>query len=322
MLLNIENPAILNEGEPRRPFRTYLGAAATTLLLLSPSLTLTGCYDQELDPTLDGVFFCEADADCALGSVCEAQECIRVESVVEPELEVLSPVELQTFASGDPGTLAIAVAGRGMTLGETGTNPGYVEVLLDGAAVASFTSGDLALGVENPEVTLPTAPGLHHLSFIAMKPDGTRYDADSAFASVGFWIDDGEEHLGVLRPAPGMNVDANTVVEVASLNLTLSNPSFTAEDSAEERVAYGHLYIDTGVPGCLPDCNQEHHTMVAPSGLSKVNRIVVPDADLPVKLGTTWIHVVAQSMSQGPYTRTDTSVVTHGVAIQVAEASQ
>jgi hypothetical protein len=281
------------------------------------ALFTVGCYDAELDPDLYGVYLCEVDNDCALGSACVDGVCGDPAGRTGPIIEVVSPPQLEVFPAGQVATIPLVIGGRDLELTSTQSDDaraGYLEVVLDGAVVDTVTDGDLRDGITVDDLIAPQEPGMHHISVVARRTDGEAFDGDGAIASIGFWIDDGVEHVGILAPAPASKVPLGDQrplrIEVASLNFTFANPGFISPDQigATEFEGYVTLYIDADVPTCLPDCNFDYQAAIMPAGLSRVNRMITDEpVELPQELGTVRIEIVAQTMDNMPYVRSATT---------------
>lgn len=273
---------------------------------------LGACYQAELDPEALGVYVCEQDSDCALGSACIDGVCDDPDRSDDIALVVQSPAPLDVFPLGSTGAVPLTIGGRGVVLTaalDDAPEAGYIEISLDGALVDTITEGDLEAGIELDSVAFPREPGLHHIRLEARSADGEPLGRDGVSTSTAFWMDDGQEHVGILDPAPGTRLeltnDTQLAVEVASLNFTFANPGFSApEDLQAERLGYVSLFLNTDIPSCLPDCNFDYQTTIVPAGLSRVNRIKVEQVlDLPEEIGTTQVQIVAQTMANAPYHR-------------------
>jgi len=296
-----------------------------------------GCYEADLDPTMPGVFVCEADIDCALGTRCIEGLCEQdFEQVEGPALGIESPAPLQIFRLGEVANLPLVMVGQGLVLeasrssgaggaqGGDDLDSGYVEVFLDGAIAGTVSDGDLESGVAVDWALIPTQPGLHHVTIGARRTSGEAFEGPSATASVAFWVDDGREQVGILEPPPGARIPFGAGgefrVEVASLNFTFVNPGFIAPEEFDVRgEGYVHLYIDADVPGCLPACNFDYQSSIIPAGLSRVNRIIVERPVLiPDDLRSARIQIVAQNLSHTPYLRDSEAAgfVYHAVPVQ------
>lgn len=295
-------------------------AAASALALLS------GCYGTDLDSDIDGIYVCDVDRDCALGTSCSDGVCRDLTLLQGPSLRVLDPLPLSVFPVGETASIPLTIAGEYVTLANGASDEadaGYIEVLLDGALVDTITEGDLEDGVSLDSIIAPTDPGLHHIGLVARRLDGEIFPGETSSVATAFWIDDGREHVGILSPAPGVKVALESQelsIEIASLNFTLVNPGFISPDEVDDIGAgYVHLYVDAEVPNCIPECNFEHQSVLAPAGLSRVNRMVVERAVLlPGDLGTARIQIVAQNFLQQPYYREGdvTQLVFHQVPVQ------
>ena len=302
-----------------RRFSLYLATFTMTAIV--------GCYDASLSPSLDDIYVCDADADCALGSRCIDSVCRVLVDEQDPAIQVISPASLDVFEMGADAAVPIVVAGARLELSnqpDDEINVGYIEVLIDGAVVDTITAGDLEEGVELEGVAMPTEPGLHHISMVARRPNGDAFEGDYAHDSTGFWVDDGQEHIGILSPPPGEKIPLGAgeplTVDIVSLNFTMANPGFVSPDDVEEPgLGYVHLYLDATLPGCLPSCNFEHQSAIIPAGLSRVNRITAEQAVLlPNELGAVQVQVVAQTLTNAPYLRggNASDYVFHSVPVQ------
>ena len=158
------------------------------------------------------------------------------------------------------------------------------------------------------------SPGLHHVVLSARRLTGERFDGPLSEAHVAFWVDDGEEHVGILSPAPASRVQLGgeaLAIEIAALNFTFVNPGFMDPTAgAESHQGYVHLFVDSDVPGCLPECNFEYQTSIIPRGLSRVNRLTAEQGLLlPEGVGTVRLQIVAQTTANLPYYQTNDPVV-------------
>ena len=274
------------------------------------TMLLSGCYLAELDPSISGVYVCDDHVDCALGQECLDGICVATSDVEGPVLQIAAPAQLEIFPLDDISALPLIVAGRNLNLGtEESEDPlaGYIEIQLDGALVDTVAAGSLDDGIEIDSLPLPQAPGLHHLRIIARRADGELFESEGAEATIGFWVDDGKEHIGILDPPPSARVplfeDGGLQVEVAALNFTFMNPGFAGtEDAATPGLGYVHLYVDADIPTCLPGCNLDYQTTLMPAGLSRVNRIITEQPiGLAADVGTVRLQVVAQNLENAPY---------------------
>lgn len=298
-------------------------AFATAVL----GLCVVACYDGSLDASLDQVYFCEDDRDCALGSQCIDNACEFPIENLEPTVQIVSPNPLEVFAMGESTTVPLVIAGARLNLtsqADDDPNAGYIEVLVDGAVVETVTSGDLEEGISIDSLVMPSDPGLHHINLVAYRIDGERFESTKAATSTGFWVDDGTEQIGILNPAPGSRIPlgegANLQIEIVGLNFTFVNPGFISSDEVDmPGLGYANLYLDAAVPGCLPECNFEQQNTIIPAGLSRVNRIVAEQGViLPDELGTVQVQIVAQTLTHAPYERTAGAegFVFHSVPVQ------
>lgn len=296
-------------------------------LFAAALLGLAGCYGGSLDAGLDEVYTCDVDNDCSLGSRCLESLCRVLIDEQDPALQLLSPAPLEVFPIEQGGALPIAVAGARLALSsdpQADTNAGYIDVLVDGALADTMTAGDLEQGVELNTVALPLTAGLHHLTLVARRPGGDQFEGDFSRTTTGFWVDDGEEHIGILSPPPGEQVPLGNgvplAVEVVSLNFTMVNPGFVSPTEVEQPgLGYVHLYLDATLPGCLPACNFEHQSAIIPAGLSRVNQLTAEQAVLlPAEIGTVQVQVVAQTLTNSPYLRAEGlgEFVFHSVPVQ------
>ncbi len=284
---------------------------STTFRLLSFAVILaSGCFSADLDTSVSSVFVCEDDADCAVGHSCLDGLCRAPGEFNGPTLEIVDPPMLGVF---QPGDVNVPVTVQGTTLElssveDDSPNVGYIEVYLDGVLVDAVTEGALESGVNLSPLTTPTEPGLHHIVLSARHLDGERFENPESEAHVAFWVDNGEEHVGILSPAPGSRVQIGTgqiEVEIAALNFTFVNPGFLPPTgNGGDHEGYVHLFVDADVPGCLPSCNFDYQTSIIPEGLSRVNRIRAEQGlVLPDGVGTVTLQIVAQTMANTPYYR-------------------
>ena len=298
----------------------------TSVIVTLAVLAAGGCYEAELDARQSGVYSCDVTPDCAIGQQCIDGVCVNDEDETGPTIIIESPVQLDVYPQGAGGTLPVRVVGNNLELtadpqGELGT--GYLEIQVDGALADTVHEGDLAAGVDVVSVPFPVEAGLHHLRVIARRPDGTAFDTEGATDDIGVWIDDGAEHIGILSPAPSTRVPLGQGeelnVEIVSLNFTFVNPGFTAPDDPDERIGYVNMFIDADVPNCLPACNFDYQTSILPAGLSRTNRIETEQGVLlPNGVGAARLQIVAQTISNQPYYRTnvENEIVFYQIPIQ------
>lgn len=282
--------------------RPRIPIAPLTLSLLS------GCFSAELDTDVSSVFVCDMDEDCPVGSSCAGGLCRSADDLTGPSIEILDPPMLQIF---DVGTATIPLTVRGSSLDLTtsdngSANAGYIEIYVDGVLVDAITEGTLESGLDLPDLAMPTNPGLHHVVLSARRLSGERFDGPLSETHVAFWVDDGEEHVGILAPAPASRVQLGgeaLEIEIAALNFTFVNPGFMDPSaSAGSHEGYVHLFVDSDVPGCLPECNFEYQTSIIPRGLSRVNRLTAEQGLLlPEGVGTVRLQIVAQTTANLPY---------------------
>src|SRR5688572_4679270 len=108
------------------------------------SLMSAGCYEAELDPNLYGVYVCDQDSDCALGSTCVEGVCeADPNGGTGPTIRVTDPPQLEIFPSDQQTRIPLIVTGQNLELtasdgSDAATNAGYVEILLDGAVVETI----------------------------------------------------------------------------------------------------------------------------------------------------------------------------------------
>jgi len=274
-----------------------------------------GCFSADLDTDVSSVFVCEEDIECPVGLSCAGGLCRSTEDLTGPSIEILDPPMLEIFDIGST-TVPLTVRGSNFELtsveGES-QNAGYIEVYLDGELVDAITGGTLESGIDLPGMAAPTAPGLHHLVLSARRLSGERFESPESEAHVAFWVDDGEEHVGILSPAPASRVqlgEDEMELEIAALNFTFVNPGFMAPSATPgDHEGYVHLFVDSDVPGCLPECNFDYQTSIIPRGLSRVNRLTAEQGlILPDGVGTVKLQIVAQTTANLPYYQSEDPV--------------
>ncbi len=284
---------------------------STTFRFLSLAVVLgSGCFSAELDTSVSSVFVCEDDTECAVGFSCVEGLCREPGEFNGPSLEIVDPPMLGVFQPGD-ARISVTVRGTSLDLSsvdDDSPRAGYIEVYLDGVLVDAVTEGALESGVQFSSFETPAEPGLHHVVLSARHLDGERFENIESEAYIAFWVDDGQEHVGILSPAPGSRVQIGTdqlEVEIAALNFTFANPGFLPPgEPGIGQEGYVHLFVDADVPGCLPACNFDYQTSIIPQGLSRVNRIRAEQGLLlPEGVGTVNLQIVAQTMTNSPYYR-------------------
>lgn len=294
-------------------------------------LGFTACYDATLDPDISGVFACEETDECGIGLQCVNSVCVATDEIVGPVLEIQNPPPLSVLRHGVDHEIALVLRGENLFLTSDieSQDPlaGYIDVHVDGALQTTVTVGNLSQGITLSGLTVPQQPGLHHVRLAARHVDGAPFTTARSEVNFPFWLDDGNEHIGILEPAPMgrvlKNADGSLRVEVASLNFTFVNPGFVPmEEAPTNPEGYVSLYVDAQVPECLPSCTRDfpqYQATLVPAGLSRVNRIVADQAVfLPQQAGTVKLQVVAQDVVHQPYSRagSDTDFVFYSVPIQ------
>jgi len=273
---------------------------------------MAACYTAEVDPQLEATYPCEKNSDCALGQTCIIDVCSDGTTLLGPSVEILGPELLQVFPAGSNTQFPIVVGGEGLELGDPGGDnvrgEGHVDVLIDGQVVQTITSGDLEGRVQTDAQTLPSAPGLHRVEVIARQNDGTAYPNEQARLVSAFWIDDGNEHVAFLQPAPGTEIQIGEgdelEIEVVTLNFALVNPGLVPTDElTAPRQGHVHVFFDRQIPECLPDCNFNYESTGFPSQ-TPVSRLVVEGGIVGASTpGTFPLSVVAQNSAHEPYFR-------------------
>lgn len=291
-------------------------------------VSLASCYTAEIRSDIADVYACDGDSDCAVGNLCIDAVCTEPdEEDAGPSIRIASPAPLEIFRVGEALEVPLTIAGSNLilTAGEnTDQAVGFLELTLDGEPIATVADGDLAEGISLPALPLPTTAGLHHLRLEARGLDGEVFDNPESETHVAFWVDDGEEHVGMLEPIPGARVavgdDQFITVEVVSLNFTFVNPGFISPADEEiEQQGYLHFYVDADVPNCLPGCNFDYQTSLIPAGPSRLNRMTSEHGiALPDDIGTVRLQVVAQTATHEPYYRNSGSgdLVYHASSVQ------
>lgn len=273
---------------------------------------MAGCYTAEVDPLLEATYPCDKDSDCALGQTCVIDVCSDGTTPIGPRVEILGPELLQVFPAGSDVSVPIVVGGEGLVLQEPGGDnvrgEGHVEVRIDGDVVETITAGDLEGRVETDPQALPAAPGLHRVQVIARQNDGTPYPNEEARIVGAFWIDDGNEHVAFLKPAPDTEIvigeSRDLEIEVVALNFALVNPGLVpTDDLAASRQGHVHVFFDRQIPDCLPDCNFNYESTGFPM-VDPVSRLSVEGGVIgSTTPGTYPLSVVAQTSAHEPYYR-------------------
>lgn len=273
---------------------------------------LGGCFSADLDTDVSSVFVCEDDVECPVGLSCADGLCRSADELNGPTLEIIDPPMLEVFEMGT-STVPLTVRGANLELtlmaGDS-ASAGFIEVYVDGVLADAITEGTLEDGIELQGMDIPTTPGLHHIVLSARRLSGDRFDSPESEAHVAFWVDDGEEHVGILSPAPASRVQLGEdamAIEIAALNFTFVNPGFMDPSSTPgDHEGYVHLFVDSDVPGCLPECNFDYQTSIIPQGLARVNRLTADQGLLlPEGVGTIRLQIVAQTTANLPYYQVD-----------------
>lgn len=220
----------------------------------------SACLLDEVEDGAGGVFVCATNEDCPSEQQCLVQRC---ESVPAPRVEIRFPEATDIVAVVVPGTaptmmtLQVSVGGNDLVLVDplVGRDPvageGFVELWVDGEAVAELTSGDLVAGVVH-EVELLATPGAHRIAAVARRADGAAYDNDEAVGTRVVWVDDGRPHVAVTSPWPG-EVFAVNEVEIPITIATLNFGLIPAAGVGPEPSGHAHLHYDDPFPSCPDD---------------------------------------------------------------------
>ena len=312
------------------------GSSLRTLLVTAALGGVTGCYAAQFDPELDGVYACESDDDCSTTFACINRVCVDTRG---PEVHVIGPEEFEKFSPPMNGeSINIILNGTDLTLVEPGganvDGEGHVEILLDGQEIGTLTVGSLAGSPSLDGIALPSGLGVHRITAIARRNDGTRYENPAASETIVFWIDDGQTpQVAIRRPVPEVVLSpdpetgqAAVDMDLVTLNFDVLNPSFL--DMGEfDKPNQGHVHVifNRGVPDCIPntDCNDKYVSAVFPPGEDRVKRISPNPNPLPLPPsppGTYQLAIVAEWSDHEPYPSDDvTEVVYDAVDIIIAE---
>ena len=286
--------------------------APRSIVVAAVLTAAAGCYTAEVDPQLEATYPCEADSDCAVGQTCLIDVCSDGSTLLGPRVEILGPEVLQVFPAGMEVSVPIVIGGEGLDLQEGGGDnvrgEGHIEVRIDGDEVETITAGDLEGRVQTDPVTLPGEPGLHRVEVIARHNDGAPYQNAEARTISAFWVDDGNEHVAFLQPAPQTEVvigeGDQLTIEVVTLNFSLVNPGLVPTDELDARgQGHIHVFFDRQIPDCLPDCNFNYESTGFPAE-TPVSRLIVEGGILGSSTpGTFPLAVVAQTSAHEPYYR-------------------
>ena len=286
---------------------------ARPILVAALSTIAAGCYTAEVDPALEATYSCEVDSDCAVGQMCVLQLCTDGSTMLGPAPEVFGPELLQVFPSGGEVLMPIVVGGAGLELNEGGgsnvAGEGSIDVYVDGDLYETLTAGNLEARVQTEPLAVPDVPGLHRIEVVARQNDGSVYPNAEARAVSAFWVDDGREHIGFLRPTPNTEVpigQGNELeIEVVTLNFTLVNPGFVdTEDLSAPGQGHVHVFFDRNIPDCLPDCNFNYESTGFPAMGESSTRLPVEGGIIGSQTeGTFPLEVVAQDSAHQPYYR-------------------
>ena len=284
------------------------------MLVAAALATVTACYTAQVDSELEATYACEVDSDCVAGRICLLSVCTDGSTLLGPAPQVLGPEVLQVFPAGSSMMFPIVVGGEGLELGDPGganvDGQGHIEVRVDGQSVEILTAGSLDGRVQTQPISLPAEPGLHRVEAIARQNDGSAYPNAEATAIGAFWVDDGREHLGFLRPAPNAEIvigkGDELEIEVVALNFVLVNPGFVpTEELSLPGQGHIHTFFNRNIPDCLPDCNFNYESTAFPSE-GESTRLVVEGGVLGAAVeGTFPLEVVAQDSTHAPYYRAE-----------------
>lgn len=239
------------------------------------SLAIAGCLTNTPDPTLGGIYACVEDIDCPETLSCLQQVC---EAIELPKLNIVNPEDEEEYPFGSAHTDILTVSGTNLTLRGLAASSaavpgeGHVIVFVDEEQVAVIDSGDLSAGVQ-VSIEIPDTPGAHRIRVQARLNDGTDYDNETASDRTLVWVDDGREHVALLKPWPGdvFGLDSQLIeAEVA----TLGGISIGAPNTGTQHV---HIYYDALFPACLTDpaCDAGYNGVV-PSNDDSFGPVLLP----------------------------------------------
>lgn len=245
------------------------------------------CSVTEVSPLASGVYPCESADECPPEQSCVVGQC-WVEAA--PLVEVIAPERETAFAitsPDEPVPVVVKVTGQNLALVDPGTDPdaefgkGNVVVYVDDEEVAVLTQGEIETGVSF-EVPVPPVPGAHRIRAVARMSNNVLYDNPTAEGRQFFWLDDGEPHVGFVRPFPNdvFPLEATRIdFEVAALNFSFeqAQPGAIPDNSP---VGHAHVHYDQDFPACVFDnvCDNSYVGVVAPEGpaTSASDRLQIP----------------------------------------------
>ncbi len=283
-------------------------------LAVASMSAVPACYTADVDPELEATYTCERDSDCVVGRRCVLSVCTDGSSALGPAPQVLGPEVLQVFPADSNAMFPIVIGGEGLELTDPGGDnvdgQGHVEVYVDGELIELLTAGTLDGRVQTQPIALPSAPGLHRVEAVARRNDGSIYPNAEATALGAFWVDDGQEHLAFLRPAPNTEIvigqGDELEMEVVTLNFELVNPGFVPTEQLDTPgQGHIHVFFNRNVPDCLPDCNFNYESTAFPSEPGQLTtRMMVEGGIIGSAVeGTFPLEVVAQDSTHAPYYR-------------------
>lgn len=250
-----------------KTIRTASAAAAALL-----GMGLGGCFTEQFDPDLSGVYYCQADSDCESNEQCELFRCVSDEG---PQLEIRGPEEDGDAVDFGDSTMNVTVRGSGLELvegsGKT-EGEGFLRILIDGEQVGNrVVSGNLeqSPGVAESVDVSGLEPGAHRLRVEAFYSDDTAYENPGASAERLFFLDDGSVHVAILSPAPGSQhrVGETLTMKVRAINFTWKDGEGDLDCTQADVEAgdcnqsldegHTHVYMLDDYPGCLDPVDAE-----------------------------------------------------------------
>ena len=235
---------------------------ATTIRLTLVALLTTGCFTNELDPTVAGVFACGRQADgaeCPDDMSCSSGRCEADATL--PRVTISGPADgaFEAFAPdlGEtvPETILFSVTGD-FTLVDPATTSehvygeGHVILTVDGTQVAKIVDGAALGGGREIPVDIPNTVGAHRISVELFRNDGERYDHRDSSQRNLFWLSDGTPRIAFTKPWPGerFSLDEQDFdVEVGVVDFQLA----AAGAAPIERQGHAHIHYDDPFPECI-----------------------------------------------------------------------
>lgn len=241
-------------------------------------LAATGCFTNELDPSIAGVFACgrEADgADCPDDMSCSSGRCeadatlprVTISGPADGDFQAFDPDAGDTIAE----TILFSVSGDFTLVDPASTDEhvygeGHVIITVDGTQVATITDGVALAGGREIPVDIPNTVGAHRIAVELRRNDGEPYDHRDSSQRNLFWLSDGTPRIAITKPWPGERVPLGEEVidvEVGVVDFQLA----VAGTAPIQGQGHAHIHYDDPFPECVDSACDGGYIVIADAPL-------------------------------------------------------